>query len=213
MLSEPHFTTAPPASRQASEATDTGFEGALMAVLSQAYGYALRLTRHKADAEDLLQEAALCACRARDSFEQGTNFKAWYFKILTRCFWARHRKSRRRPEESVDLDDVHELYLYSQSAQAGLPVTGDDPAAALFTRLDEEKVSQALEALPQEFRVACTLYFIEDFSYQEIASVLDVPVGTVRSRLHRGRRMLQKALWVVAMDAGIIAGLASTEAQ
>jgi RNA polymerase sigma-70 factor (ECF subfamily) len=179
------------------------FQRLLLDVLSPAYGYALRLTRNRADAEDLVQEASLLACRAQASFQPGTNFKAWFFKILTRCLWAGHRRSKRRPA-TVDLDDTHELYLYVQSSAAGLPTTGEDPAAAFLDRLGTERVETALAQLPEEFRSVCTLYFMEEFAYQEIADVLDVPVGTVRSRLHRGRRMLQKVLWTAAQEAGII---------
>jgi RNA polymerase sigma-70 factor (ECF subfamily) len=188
------------------------FERELMEILSPAFGYALRLTRNRADAEDLVQEASLNACRARGSFEPGTNFKAWFFRILTRCFWARHRRATRRIQQ-VDLDDSHELYLYIRSSEHHLSTEGPDPAAALFQRLDTEQVTAALEQLPEEFRVVCTLYFMDDLPYQEIASVLEIPVGTVRSRLHRGRRMLQKALWVVASDAGIVQQLTAEEAR
>jgi RNA polymerase sigma-70 factor (ECF subfamily) len=182
----------------------------LVEVLPAAYGYALRLTRNRADAEDLVQEAALRACRARESFTPGTNFKAWLFQILTRCQWAGHRQSKRRPA-TVEIDDVPELSLYSESARHGLPYTGRDPASALIDRLGAERVADALAGLPEEFGGVCTLYFMEDFAYQEIADVLELPIGTVRSRLHRGRRLLQKALWSAAEEAGIVRDLAGPE--
>lgn len=181
------------------------FQALLLELLSPAYGYALRLTRNRSDAEDLVQEAALNACRSRHTFAAGTNFKAWFFHILTRCQWAGHRRVQRRPS-TVDFEDVPELYVYSQSQQYGFPVAGDDPARALIDQIGAERVARALEQLPEEFAVVCTLYFMEDFAYQEIADVLDVPVGTVRSRLHRGRRMLQKSLWDVARESGIVQG-------
>lgn len=181
------------------------FQHLLMGVLSPAFGYALRLTRNRSDAEDLVQDAALNACRSRHTFEAGTNFKAWFFHILTRCLWAGHRRSQRRPS-TVDFDDLPELYVYTQSMQHGMSVAGDDPARALIDQIGTERVAEALAQLPEEFAVVCTLYFMEDFAYQEIADVLDVPVGTVRSRLHRGRRMLQRSLWVVAEEAGIVRG-------
>jgi RNA polymerase sigma-70 factor (ECF subfamily) len=187
-----------------------GFESLLSEVLPSAYGYALRLTRNQADAEDLVQEAALRAFRASDSFEPGTNFKAWFFKILTRGFWATHRHRQRRAA-TVDLEDTPDLYLYARSAQAGLPWDGEDPAATLVNRMGTERITQAIAQLPEEYGVVCTLYFMEDFAYHEIAQVLDVPVGTVRSRLHRGRKMLQKSLWQVAEEAGIIAELGERE--
>ncbi|MBC7894295.1 MAG: sigma-70 family RNA polymerase sigma factor [Cytophagaceae bacterium] len=188
------------------------FQALLMGVLSPAYGYALRLTRNRSDAEDLVQDAALNACRSRHTFEAGTNFKAWFFHILTRCLWAGHRRAQRRPS-TVDFEDVPDLYLYTQSTQHGYQVAGEDPARALIDQLGTERVVQALERLPEEFAIVCTLYFMEDFAYQEIADVLDVPVGTVRSRLHRGRRMLQKSLWDVAREAGIVKGPAPEDAR
>jgi RNA polymerase sigma-70 factor, ECF subfamily len=185
-------------------------ETQLVAVLPSAYGYALRLTRHRADAEDLIQEAALRAVRGVSSFEPGTNFKAWFFRILTRCFWSDGRMRKRRPS-TVDLDDTPDLYLYARSAECGLQYQGEDPAAELITTLGTERVAEAIAQLPEEFRVACTLYFMEDFAYQEIAEVLEVPVGTVRSRLHRGRKMLQKTLWRVAEDAGVVRELTARD--
>ncbi len=179
------------------------FAEELESVVPAAFGYALRLTRNRADAEDLVQEAALHACRGRDGFEPGTNFKAWFFRILTTTFWGRHRRDRRRPS-TVDFDDAPVLQLYARSAEYGLPMAGENPAADLIDRLGTERVAAALGALPEEFQVVCSLYFMEDFAYHEIADVLGVPVGTVRSRLHRGRKMLQKSLWLVAIDAGIV---------
>jgi RNA polymerase sigma-70 factor (ECF subfamily) len=183
-----------------------GFESLLSEVLPSAYGYALRLTRNRADAEDLVQETALRAFRAAHSFEPGTNFKAWFFRILTRGFWATHRHKQRRAA-TVDLEDTPDLYLYARSAESGLPWDGQDPAATLVNRMGTERITEAIAQLPEEYGVVCTLYFMEDFAYHEIAQVLEVPVGTVRSRLHRGRKMLQKTLWQVAEDAGIIAEL------
>jgi RNA polymerase sigma-70 factor (ECF subfamily) len=186
------------------------FETLFTGVFRQAYGTALRLTRSPADAEDVVQEAALSAFRAFHSFVPGTNFKAWFFKILTNCFFMRYRRAKRRPS-TVDLDDTPDLYLYARSAEAGLPSTGPDPAALLIERLGTERVVQAIEELPEEYRVVATLYFMQDFAYHEIAEVLGCPVGTVRSRLHRGRKMLQKALWHVAQECGVIAELTGAD--
>ena len=186
------------------------FQALLVDVLPTAYGYALRLTRNRADAEDLVQDAALRAFRAMGTFEPGTNFKAWIFRILTRCFWASHRRRQRRPN-TVDFDDTPDLYLYARSAEHGLPWQGEDPARALIDRLGTERVAEAIGQLPEEYGVVCTLYFMEDFAYHEIADVLEVPVGTVRSRLHRGRKMLQKALWCLAEESGIVSALTQRE--
>jgi len=192
------FTAATGAELGADE-----FQALLVEVLPTAYGYALRLTRNRADAEDLVQDAALRAFRAMNTFEPGTNFKAWIFRILTRCFWANHRRRQRRPN-TVDFDDTPDIFLFARSSEHGLQWQGEDPARALVDRLGAERVSEAIGQLPEEYGVVCTLYFMEDFAYHEIADVLDVPVGTVRSRLHRGRKMLQKALWSIAQEAGIV---------
>jgi RNA polymerase sigma-70 factor, ECF subfamily len=181
------------------------FERLFTPLFSMAYGTAVRLTRNRTEAEDLVQDAALLAYRAFDTFEPGTNFKAWFFRILTNAFYSRHRKDKHE-KGNVSTEDVPPLYLYNRTAEAGMQGRESDPASAIMDRLDTEQVTQALEALPTEYRVVATLYFIEDFSYQQIAAVLECPVGTVRSRLHRGRRLLQKALWDIAVERGIVRG-------
>jgi len=201
-----------PRSGSASALSAAEFGPMLAGILASAYGYALRLTRNTADAEDLVQDAALRAFRGAGSFEAGTNFKAWFFKILTRCFWSKHRESQRRPV-TVDIEDPQSISLFRQSRATGLLQQSDDPASLLIDRLGTERVVQAIAQLPEEYATVCTLYFMEDFSYQEIAEVLDVPVGTVRSRLHRGRKLLQKALWRLAEDSGIVSDLTSREDQ
>ncbi len=188
---------------------ESAFEALLAPVLSAAYGAALHMTRNAADAEDLVQEAALLALRGFGTFEQGTNFKAWFFRILTNCFYSKHRKEKRQPS-TIDLADAPDLYLYSRSVAEGLPHRGPDPASQLLERLGTEQVTTAIQQLPEEYRVVSSLYFMQDFTYQEIARVLSCPVGTVRSRLHRGRKMLQKALWQLAMDQGIVSELSGT---
>jgi RNA polymerase sigma-70 factor (ECF subfamily) len=184
-------------------AVQAEFERLFTPLVSMAYGTAVRLTRDRTEAEDLVQDAALLAYRAFGSFQPGTNFKAWFFRILTNAFYSRHRKEKHE-KANLSTEDVPPLYLYSRTAEAGLQGRDTDPASAIMDKLDTEQVSAALEALPTEYRVVATLYFIEDFSYQQIAEVLECPVGTVRSRLHRGRRMLQKALWEVAVERGIV---------
>jgi RNA polymerase sigma-70 factor (ECF subfamily) len=179
------------------------FDDLFREVVGPAYGYALRLTHNQADAEDLVQEAALLAFRGFGSFMPGSNFKAWFFRILMRAFYGRHRQAQRRPS-TVSFDDLPDLFVYSQSTTAELPTTGPDPAAQLIDKLGTERVAQALDALPVEYRMVAALYFIQDFSYQDIAEVLAIPIGTVRSRLHRGRKMLQRALWELAIDAGLV---------
>lgn len=198
MLSGSDANKEPEAQTRAS----ADFEALLAAVVDAAYGYAFRLSNNRSDAEDLVQEAALLAYRGFGSFEPGSNFKAWFFKILTNCYRSKYRKDRRRP--TVDLDDTPDLYLYARAGEVGFPTEGPDPAATLLDRLGTEQVVAALEQLPDEYRIVSTLYFMQDFSYEEIARALGCPVGTVRSRLHRGRKILQKALWQVAEEAGIV---------
>jgi RNA polymerase sigma-70 factor (ECF subfamily) len=177
-------------------------EALLTPILGPAYGYALRLVRESAEAEDLLQEAALAAVRGFGTFQEGTNFKAWFFQILTNCFYSRHRRAKRQGQTS-DLEDVPELYLYERTAEIGLHGVAD-PARQVLSRLDGDEIAAALGSLPEEYRVVSTLYFMEDFTYEQIASILDVPVGTVRSRLHRGRKLLQRKLWPIAVEHGIV---------
>jgi len=191
----------------AGEATDVAavqveFEALFAPILQIAYGTAVRLTRSRTEAEDLVQDAALLAYKAFGTFQRGTNFKAWFFRILTNAFYSRHRKEKHE-KANLSSEEVPALYLYQKTAEAGLWGSESDPAAAIMDRLDAVRVGEALDSLPEDYRVVSTLYFIDDLSYQQIADVLQCPIGTVRSRLHRGRRMLQKALWEVAMERGI----------
>jgi RNA polymerase sigma-70 factor (ECF subfamily) len=186
-----------------SNAPPATFEALFSGAVNSAFGVALRLTHNQADAEDLVQETALLAYRAFDSFEVGTNFRAWFLKILTNCYFSKRRREKSRPVTS-DLDDTPDLYLYARSGQAGFPTQGPDPAAQLLDKLGTERIVAAISRLPEEYRVVSTLYFMDDLSYEEIANILECPVGTVRSRLHRGRKMLQKALWLVAEEDGIV---------
>jgi RNA polymerase sigma-70 factor (ECF subfamily) len=187
-------------------ASQADFTALIAPVLDLAYRTALHLTRNPLDAEDVVQEASLRAFRAFHTFQQGTNFKAWFLRILTNQFLQGYRKQRREPE-LVDVEDVEALYLYAKTRGAGLHSVTPDPAHLLMSKLDQEQVSAALAALPDEYRTVSVLYFMEELSYQEIADMVGCPVGTVRSRLHRGRKLLQKALWRVAEEAGIPAAL------
>jgi RNA polymerase sigma-70 factor (ECF subfamily) len=171
-------------------------------VLARAYGTALHMTRNPADAEDLVQEAVLHALRGFGSFRPGTNFRAWFFRIMTNSFYSTYRKHRRE-EGDIGLEEVPSLYVLRQTLALGLDRTSD-PVSVTLGRLDADQVSAALDALPDEFRLAATLYFLDDLKYDEIAEVLEVPIGTVRSRLHRARRILQKRLWNVALDHGLV---------
>ena len=190
------------------------FESNLTPILPAVYGTALHMTRHRDDAEDLVQEAALQAFRAFASFQEGTNFKAWFFRILTNLFINAYRKRRREPEIETlsEHEDAPALYLFKRTRERGMHSGNQDPAALVLEKVEVEQVSRAIAALPEDYRVVAALYFMEEFSYQEIADIVGCPVGTVRSRLHRGRRMLQQALWHVAERQGIVAELRADEA-
>jgi RNA polymerase sigma-70 factor, ECF subfamily len=184
-------------------ATRVDFETLLVPVLDQAYRYALSLTRNRADAEDLVQDATLQAWRGFGTFQTGAPFKPWFFRVLTnshRMTW----RARARRLVTVSLGDAPDLFLYNTFRVADLPVDGSDPANQLMSRLSREAVQSALRRLPEDYQVVAALYFIEDLSYQAIAAVVGVPVGTVRSRLHRARRLLQRRLWRVAEDEGVV---------
>ena len=167
------------------------FDALLAPLLPTAYRAALYLTRNQADAEDVVQEAVLLALKGFSGFQPGTNFKAWFMRILTNVFYGRGRRAR-AAGETVSLDDVPLLYLYTKTAAAGLHSRDSNPAATLISRLETEQVAAAMEALPVEYRAVATLYFVDDLSYQEIATMLDCPVGTVRSRLNRARGRLRE---------------------
>ncbi|MBI4542526.1 MAG: sigma-70 family RNA polymerase sigma factor [Gemmatimonadetes bacterium] len=196
--------------RDAQRATE--FEALLEPILAGAYGLALQLTRNRADAEDLVQEAALLAFRGFEGFERGTNFRAWFFRILTNTFLSGRRK--RRPEaEAVPFEDVPVAYMQRQAREIASAEQAGDLVRAVLGKLETEEVTAAIEALPEEFRLVAALYFVRDSSYQEISEILGIPVGTVRSRLHRGRRLLQKRLWQIAQDHGLVAGAAPGEGR
>jgi RNA polymerase sigma-70 factor, ECF subfamily len=186
------------------------FEVLLEPVLDPAYRTAYHLTHSHEDAEELVQETALLAFRGFKHFQKGTNFRAWFLTILRNRFVSDYRKRQRRVE-TVDLEDAPELYLYTKASELGIDPEVSDPVSRLVGRLDAEQVSAALDQLPDEFREVAALYFTQDLSYLEIAGVLDIPVGTVRSRLHRARRNLQKALWNLATEYGVAPAESTTE--
>ena len=167
------------------------------------YSAALRMTRNPADAEDLVQETYLKAYRAFASFQKGTNLKAWLYRILTNTFINAYRAKKRRPEQS-DIEDVEDLYMYRRLGALEAATAGRSAEDELLERFTDTEVKEALEALPEQFRLAVLLADVEGFSYKEIADILDVPIGTVMSRLHRGRRGLQKALMEFGLERGLV---------
>jgi RNA polymerase sigma-70 factor (ECF subfamily) len=203
------LTATPPSGLPQAE-PGASFESLFAACVSSAFGVAMRLTRNQADAEDLVQDAAFLAHRGFASFTPGSNFRAWFLKILINCYYSSRRRQKSRPVTS-DLDDTPDLYLYARSGQAGFPTQGPDPAAQLLDKLGTQRIVAAINRLPEEYRIVSTLYFMDDLSYEEIAEALQCPVGTVRSRLHRGRKMLQKSLWQIAEEDGIVSQPAPQE--
>jgi RNA polymerase sigma-70 factor (ECF subfamily) len=165
------------------------------------YGAALRLTRSPKDAEDLVQDTYLKAFRFFESFEKGTNIKAWLFKIQTNTFINKYRRrvKEREVAEAPPEDILLDRFVSSEQVQAI-----KDPESDFFGRLLSDEVMEALEQVPVDFRMVVILADIQGFSYKEIAEIVDCPVGTVMSRLFRGRRILQKALFEYAVQEGII---------
>lgn len=176
------------------------FEREAVPHMDALYRTALRMTKNQGDAEDLVQEAMIKAYRFWDRFEQGSNCRAWLFKIMTNIFINDYRSKSRAPV-SVNVDDIDDNFLYGQLAQLG---PEDNPEVQLFAKLFDDDVKSAIEELPDDFRIVVILSFLEQFSYQEIADIAGLQLGTVKSRLHRGRKLLQKQLFDYAVKNGYI---------
>jgi len=169
----------------------------------QLFSTALRMTRNRADAEDLMQETFTKAWRAFDSYQQGTNLRAWLFRILTNTYINKYNSQLRRPIET-ELDEVEELYLFKRLGafdQSQLSQSAEDQMLEMFT---DDEVKNAIEELPETFRIPLLMSDVEGFSYKEIAEILDIPIGTVMSRLHRGRKAMQKMLYEYAKERGLV---------
>ena len=182
------------------DALRSRFERDALPLLSSLYGAALRLTRNPADAEDLVQEAFLRAYRGFAGFTEGTNLKAWLYRILTNTFINEYRRKQRQPAIVLE-DEIPDWYLYEQMGEAGAEASAE---TQVLEAMPDEDVQQALDSLPEGFRMAVWLADVEGFAYKEIAEILDVPIGTVMSRLHRGRRALEKLLWEKVRDRGLV---------
>jgi len=161
---------------------------------------ARRMTRNDADAEDLVQETMLKAYRFFDRFEEGTNCKAWLFKIMTNIFINNYRSKAKTPQ-SVAMDEMDDSFLFGQLIQGD---GAENPETHFFNKIFDDDVKNAIGELPDDFRVVVILSFLEGFSYQEIADITGLHIGTVKSRLHRGRKLLQKNLWDYALRNGYI---------
>ncbi len=195
------MSTAERALPEEDPALRARFERDVMPLLNGLYSSALRMTRNPTDAEDLVQETVLRAYRGFAGFQEGTNLKAWLYRILTNSFINTYRKKQREPVTVEGPDDIDEWYLYDRLGARSVEPSAE---SEVLEQLPDEDVQRALETLPEGFRMAVLLADVQGFSYKEIAEMLDIPIGTVMSRLHRGRKALEKALWDTAVERGIV---------
>lgn len=175
------------------------FESEIIPHLDAMYNFALRLTANPDDAEDLVQESIVKAFRFFDSYEQGTNAKAWLFRILKNSFINDYRKVSKQPYK-VDYNDIDSYYESVRSEQSDTT----DLQSKMFRELLDDDMTDALAKLPEDFRIVVLLSDIDEFTYEEIANMLDVPIGTVRSRLHRGRNLLKTSMMNYATERGYL---------
>ena len=187
--------------RQSDPALSERFERDVLPLLPSLYGAALRMTRNPSDAEDLVQDTYLRAFRGFAGFQEGTNLKAWLYRILTNSFINTYRKKQRQPQIVERPDDLDEWYLFDKLGGRNVELSAE---TEVLDRIPDEAVKAALESVPENFRLPVLLADVEGFSYKEIAEIMDTPIGTVMSRLHRGRKALQKALWDTAKERGLI---------
>jgi len=179
------------------------FTSDAMQYAPQLFSTALRMTRNRSDAEDLVQETYIKGWRSFHTFEEGTNLRAWLFRIMTNTYINKYNAKKRKGTE-VELDDVEELFLYKRLGsidQSELSSSAEDQMLELFT---DDEVKSALESLPEDFRIPVLLSDVDGFAYKEIAEMLEIPIGTVMSRLHRGRKAMQKMLYEYARERGLI---------
>ena len=173
-----------------------------MPFMDSLYSAALRMTRNPADAEDLVQETYLRAYRGFGGFQEGTNLKAWLYRILTNTFINTYRAKKRRPDET-EMEEVEDLYLYRRLGGLEAAAMGRSAEDELMDWFTDAEVKEAIVSLPEAFRLAVLLADVEGFSYREIADILEIPIGTVMSRLHRGRKSLQRRLYDYAVSRNL----------
>lgn len=182
---------------------DSDLEKLLTALLDRAYGVALRMARSTEEAELLLGETVAEAVRRYPKDAPGPAFGLWFYRLLVEAF-VKSRARRLRESKQPEAEEATELFLYHETQRLGLHSQSRDPAAVFLAKLRPEQIAAAVEALPDEYRVLCALFLYEDLRYVELAAILGVAPSVARSRLHRGRNMLQRTLWRVAIESGVI---------